>query len=103
MLELMLDQDNSRPEQARVYQLVDLRRLGSVSLYTGPIGGFDFPMSGFQFRFHERAGGSAPITGGKISSYDRQFEVPLDNYQIAMGDLYAKLLKIKPIDFDKEN
>jgi len=102
MLESMLYGQRTQQETQKVYQLVDLRGLSAVALYTGPIGGFDFPASGFQFRFHEKLGGSAPISGGKISSYDKKFEFPLNNYQIAMGDFYAKKLGIKPIKFDND-
>ena len=101
MLEQILYQPRVQQEPQRVYQIVNLRGLSAFELYnSGPVSGFTFPSSGFQFRFHER--GSGPITGGKISTFDRKLEIPLNNYQIAMGDLYAKALKIKPISFDKD-
>ncbi len=60
--------------------------------------GFDLPESGAQFHFHEIDG---RITGGSIKSYNGERLISLDNYQIAMGDYYAKQLGLKPIDFKR--
>lgn len=54
----------------------------------------DFPSSGFQFHVHENNG---IISGGKIKPYNgtKNDEMQLDNYQIAMGNLYADLLELR--------
>jgi hypothetical protein len=62
----------------------------------------DFPNSGFQFHLHESPFGL--ITGGKIKPYgnNKDAEYPLTGYQSAMGDLYARLLRIKKVEPEEE-
>lgn len=89
--------------------LVNQRRCGGISrlfrrhVYCyvpeeGELSGFDLPIMGAQFHMHTEGG---QIVGGSIKSYDpAEPIVNLDNVQIAMGDLYAKNLGLKPIDFE---
>jgi len=99
MLEAMLGGQRVQRESQRVYQIVDLRGLGAIALYTAPSKGFDFPESGFQFHIHETQDGK--ISGGNMKPYGETYGVPLNNFQVAMGDYWAKQLGIKPIDFNK--
>ena len=76
-----------------------------VNFYTPPeepeLSGFDLPASGAQFHMHTEGD---QIIGGSIKSYDpSESVVSLDNVQIAMGDLYAKNLGLKPIDFSEDS
>ncbi|MDI3474054.1 MAG: hypothetical protein PWR30_377 [Candidatus Woesearchaeota archaeon] len=82
--------------QDRMYQTIDTYTIGTTVLYSSgkpldkPII-YDMPSVGGQVHLHENELG---ITGGRLYPYDRSTFKPINAYEGAMLDLYAKKLGI---------
>ena len=95
MSELVLEQLVSEEPNVSVgsmHQTVDTYDVGTQVLYgSGKPIVYDLPMTGVQMHLHENNKG---ILGGRAYSYDRQSWAPLNAYEGAMADHYAKQLGI---------
>ena len=83
--------------QDRMYQTIDTYTTGTTQLYSfdppkplKPII-YDLPSVGGQVHLHENELG---ITGGRLYPYDRSTFKPINTYEGAMLDLFAKKLDI---------
>ncbi len=82
--------------QNKTYQTIDTYTAGTMALYSGkpldkPII-YDMPSVGAQLHLHKNEKG---ITGGRLYPYDRSTFKPINAYEGAMLDHYAKKLDIK--------
>jgi len=102
MLESMLYGQRAQQETSGVYQIIDLRGLSAVALYTGPIGGngSGFGFGTAPFSVQRELGGSAPLQerfrAGKHEKFGLEhlnleyfvpgIKKPLINIHIPMND-----------------